>query len=153
MMLNVMGNVHDKAPVRKKDEKQQQEEVQRKFQGPKTGLHGEHDFIDKESGGWECSKCKKLSTTYLGWKRLVRSPCRIKGKANRAKWNTFFHRRKWIQRAANTISRGDLTDNRKPSRLLERGRYKWLCVTCGAFAGRPTNLGGACSGPPTQGSC
>eukprot|EP00972_Heterocapsa_arctica_P052160 7672053-Heterocapsa_arctica.AAC.1 len=56
MMLKVIGNVHDKAPVRKKEEKQQQEEVQRKFQGPKTGPHGEHNFVDKEGGGWKCSR-------------------------------------------------------------------------------------------------
>ena len=31
--LNVMGNVHDKAPARKKEERHKQEETQRKFQG------------------------------------------------------------------------------------------------------------------------
>eukprot|EP00972_Heterocapsa_arctica_P095762 14123657-Heterocapsa_arctica.AAC.1 len=50
MMLDVMSHVHDKAPVRKKEDKQAQQEVQRKYQGPKTGPHGEHDFIDKEGG-------------------------------------------------------------------------------------------------------
>eukprot|EP00972_Heterocapsa_arctica_P054351 8008782-Heterocapsa_arctica.AAC.1 len=35
-----MGNVHDKAPVRKNEEKQAQEEVQRKFQGPRRGRTG-----------------------------------------------------------------------------------------------------------------
>eukprot|EP00972_Heterocapsa_arctica_P061972 9136579-Heterocapsa_arctica.AAC.1 len=70
MMLKVMENVHDKAPVRKKEEKQAQVEAQRKFQGPKTGPHGEHQIVDKEGGGCQCSKCSKFSTTYLGWKRL-----------------------------------------------------------------------------------
>eukprot|EP00972_Heterocapsa_arctica_P062384 9196381-Heterocapsa_arctica.AAC.1 len=65
-----MENVHDKAPVRKKEEKQKQEEVQRKYQGPKTGPHGEHNFVDKKAGGWRCTRCEKYSTTYLGWKRL-----------------------------------------------------------------------------------
>eukprot|EP00972_Heterocapsa_arctica_P047912 7067512-Heterocapsa_arctica.AAC.1 len=50
MMLDVMSHVHDKAPVRKKEEKQAQTVVQRKFQGPKTGTHGEHELSDKEGG-------------------------------------------------------------------------------------------------------
>eukprot|EP00972_Heterocapsa_arctica_P099864 14731162-Heterocapsa_arctica.AAC.1 len=65
-----MENVHDKAPVRKKEEKQAQEDSQWKSQGPKTGPHGEHHFVDKEGGGWQCTTCGKFSTTYLGWKRL-----------------------------------------------------------------------------------
>eukprot|EP00972_Heterocapsa_arctica_P017730 2620816-Heterocapsa_arctica.AAC.1 len=65
-----MEHVHDKAPPRKKEEKLSQEEAQRKFQGPKTGRHGEHEFIIKEGGGWQCIKCTKFSTTHLGWKRL-----------------------------------------------------------------------------------
>eukprot|EP00972_Heterocapsa_arctica_P035466 5219581-Heterocapsa_arctica.AAC.1 len=55
MLLKVMENVHDKAPVRKKEEKKALEEIQRKFQGPKTGPHGEHNSIDKEGGGWQCT--------------------------------------------------------------------------------------------------
>eukprot|EP00972_Heterocapsa_arctica_P036654 5397104-Heterocapsa_arctica.AAC.1 len=50
MMLDVMSHVHDKAPVRKKEDKQALKEVQLKYQGPKTGPHGEHDFTDKEGG-------------------------------------------------------------------------------------------------------
>eukprot|EP00972_Heterocapsa_arctica_P006977 1020574-Heterocapsa_arctica.AAC.1 len=50
MTLNVMENVHDKAPVRKKEEKQAHEEVQRKFQGPKTGPHGELTLSTKKEG-------------------------------------------------------------------------------------------------------
>eukprot|EP00972_Heterocapsa_arctica_P098477 14531741-Heterocapsa_arctica.AAC.1 len=50
MMLKVMEHVHEKAPARKKEEKQDQEEAQTKFQGPKTGPHGEHIFVDKEGG-------------------------------------------------------------------------------------------------------
>eukprot|EP00972_Heterocapsa_arctica_P013010 1911321-Heterocapsa_arctica.AAC.1 len=65
-----MEHVHDKAPARKKEDKQAQKEAQRKFQGPKTGPHGEHQFVDKEGGGWQCTTCGKFSTTHLGWKRL-----------------------------------------------------------------------------------
>eukprot|EP00972_Heterocapsa_arctica_P098315 14508534-Heterocapsa_arctica.AAC.1 len=83
-----MENVHDKAPVRKKEEKQVLEDIQRIFQGPKTGPHREHNFIDKEGGGWQCTECSKFSTTYLGWKRLVRSPCKTKKKTNREKWKS-----------------------------------------------------------------
>eukprot|EP00972_Heterocapsa_arctica_P093143 13738963-Heterocapsa_arctica.AAC.1 len=35
-----MENVHDKAPVRKKEDKQVMEEIQRKFQGRRPGLTG-----------------------------------------------------------------------------------------------------------------
>eukprot|EP00972_Heterocapsa_arctica_P041043 6049843-Heterocapsa_arctica.AAC.1 len=70
MMLAIMERVHDKAPPRKKEEKSTQAEAQRKFQGPKTGPHGEHDFAPKEGGGWVCTKCAKFSTTHLGWKRI-----------------------------------------------------------------------------------
>eukprot|EP00972_Heterocapsa_arctica_P075277 11105723-Heterocapsa_arctica.AAC.1 len=83
-----MEHVHDKAPARKKEEKQDQEDAQRKLQGPKTGPHGEHIFVDKEGGGWQYTNCGKFSPTHLGWKRLVRMPCRIKKKTNRAKWKT-----------------------------------------------------------------
>eukprot|EP00972_Heterocapsa_arctica_P014890 2192732-Heterocapsa_arctica.AAC.3 len=50
MMLSIMERVHDKAPPRKKEDKATQDEAQRKFQGPKTGPHGEHDFVTKEGG-------------------------------------------------------------------------------------------------------
>eukprot|EP00972_Heterocapsa_arctica_P096434 14226629-Heterocapsa_arctica.AAC.1 len=50
MMLGVMKNVQEKTPVRKKEERQRQEEVQRKYHEPKTGPHGEHNFVDKEGG-------------------------------------------------------------------------------------------------------
>eukprot|EP00972_Heterocapsa_arctica_P009540 1406297-Heterocapsa_arctica.AAC.1 len=63
MMLDVMSHVHDKAPVRKKEDKQAQKEVQRKYQGPKTGPHGEHDFIDKEGGGCAKPKSKPVETS------------------------------------------------------------------------------------------
>eukprot|EP00972_Heterocapsa_arctica_P074985 11067302-Heterocapsa_arctica.AAC.1 len=69
-----MENVHDKALVRKKEEKLVLEEIPRKVQGPKTGPHGEHNFIDKKGAGWQCTGRSKFSTTYLGWKRLVRTP-------------------------------------------------------------------------------
>ncbi len=57
MMLNVMGNVHDKAPTRKKEDRHKQEEAHRKFQGTKTAPYGEHNFTDKEGGVWECTRC------------------------------------------------------------------------------------------------
>eukprot|EP00972_Heterocapsa_arctica_P097298 14354779-Heterocapsa_arctica.AAC.1 len=81
--MSIKERVHDKVPPRKKEDKVSQEEAQRKFQGPKTGPHGEHNFISKEGGGWLCTKCAKFSTTHLGWKRLVRRPCQAKKKTNR----------------------------------------------------------------------
>ena len=51
MMLNIMGNVHDKAPTRKKEDRTKLEEARNKFQGPRTGPHGEHNFIDKTVDG------------------------------------------------------------------------------------------------------
>eukprot|EP00972_Heterocapsa_arctica_P066011 9739139-Heterocapsa_arctica.AAC.1 len=119
-----MGNVHDKAPVRKKEEKQILEEIHRKFQGPKTGPHGDHNFIDKEGGGWQCTTCSKFSTTYLGWKRLVRTQCKAKEKTNREKWKSSYHRRKWLQRAARKVRKGDLTANHTPIRVVEQGMPK-----------------------------
>eukprot|EP00972_Heterocapsa_arctica_P077285 11399558-Heterocapsa_arctica.AAC.1 len=68
MMLGVMKNVQEKTPVRKKEDKQRQAEVQMKYHGPKTGPHGEHNFAEKESGSWKCTRCAKFSTTYPGWK-------------------------------------------------------------------------------------
>jgi hypothetical protein len=65
---------------------------------------------------------KTTSRNHLGWKRLVRSPCRIKGKTNRAKWKAAFHRRKWIQRAANHIAKGDHSANHSPNIILKRGK-------------------------------
>eukprot|EP00972_Heterocapsa_arctica_P050280 7394088-Heterocapsa_arctica.AAC.1 len=75
-----MKKVHDKAPVRKKEDKRRLQEEQRKYHGPKTGPHGEHNVVDKEGGGWICNRCEKFSTTYLGWKRLVRTPRKTKTK-------------------------------------------------------------------------
>eukprot|EP00972_Heterocapsa_arctica_P036202 5327160-Heterocapsa_arctica.AAC.1 len=31
--------------------------------------------------------------------------------------------------------------------------HEWLCIKCGAFAKRPTDLGRACTGTPAQGTC
>eukprot|EP00972_Heterocapsa_arctica_P027757 4081583-Heterocapsa_arctica.AAC.1 len=122
MMLDVMSHVHDKAPVRKKEEKHAHKEVQRKFQGPKTGKHGEHELIDKEGGGWHCTKCHKFSTTYLGWKRLIRRLCLAKKKTSRVKWKRSYHRRKWMQRAADKITKGDHSANHKPATVEEDGK-------------------------------
>ena len=104
MMLSIMEHVHDKAPPRKKEDKATQAVERKKFQGPKTGPHGEHDFEAKEEGGWQCTKCKKFTTSHEGWKRLVRRPCQAKKKTCRARWQRVFHRRKWLQRAANKIA-------------------------------------------------
>ena len=147
-----MGRVHDKAPPRKKEDKPTQAEAQRKFQGPKTGPHGEHVFVPKEGGGWACTKCAKFSTTHLGWKRLVRRPCQAKEKTNRLRWKRSYHRRKWSQRAANKLRRGDLTANHVPLSVIEDGQAKWLCTSCGKLAKRPTDLGSGCSGTPFFGA-
>eukprot|EP00972_Heterocapsa_arctica_P068439 10112265-Heterocapsa_arctica.AAC.1 len=105
MTLGIMENVDDKAPVRKKEEKQAHKEAQRKFLGPKTGTHGEHHLIDKAGGGWQRTARSKYSTSYQGSKRLIRTPCRANKKTSRAKWKTSFHRRKAIQKAERKIIR------------------------------------------------
>eukprot|EP00972_Heterocapsa_arctica_P058530 8634673-Heterocapsa_arctica.AAC.1 len=52
MLLEVMKGAHDKAPVRKKeDRKAGTDGKQRWFQGPKVGAHGAHFFEDREEGG------------------------------------------------------------------------------------------------------
>eukprot|EP00972_Heterocapsa_arctica_P036963 5441613-Heterocapsa_arctica.AAC.1 len=53
LILNVMKNFHEKTPVREKEDKQRQQDVRRKFHGPKTGPHGEHNSVAKEEGGWK----------------------------------------------------------------------------------------------------
>eukprot|EP00972_Heterocapsa_arctica_P083426 12293460-Heterocapsa_arctica.AAC.1 len=71
MMLDIMKGVHDKAPVRKKDDDHRRaEERQRCFHGPKTGQQGSHDFEVRMEGGWKCRVCSKYTTTHMGWRRL-----------------------------------------------------------------------------------
>eukprot|EP00972_Heterocapsa_arctica_P002400 347800-Heterocapsa_arctica.AAC.1 len=80
-------------------------EAVKKFHGPKTGAHGEHNFVHRDEGGWNCSRCSKFSTTHLGWRRLVRGHCIVKAKTSRVKWNSF-HRRKWLNRIAKKEAAG-----------------------------------------------
>eukprot|EP00972_Heterocapsa_arctica_P114398 16442242-Heterocapsa_arctica.AAC.1 len=53
MLLDIMKNIQDKAPVRKKKDRQERQEAEKKFHGPKTGVHGEHCFTEREEGGWK----------------------------------------------------------------------------------------------------
>eukprot|EP00972_Heterocapsa_arctica_P084099 12390122-Heterocapsa_arctica.AAC.1 len=96
MLLDIMKGVRDKAPARKKEDKQENaENCQKCFHGPKTGVHGAHTLVAREDGGWKCETCNKYTTMHMGWRRLVRSPCTTRAKASRAKWKTSFHRRSW----------------------------------------------------------
>eukprot|EP00972_Heterocapsa_arctica_P027812 4090987-Heterocapsa_arctica.AAC.1 len=42
MLLDIMKSVHEQAPVRKKEDRQERQRAEKKFHGPKTGVHGEH---------------------------------------------------------------------------------------------------------------
>eukprot|EP00972_Heterocapsa_arctica_P059366 8754793-Heterocapsa_arctica.AAC.1 len=70
MLLDIMKNVQDEAPVRKKEDRQERQEADNKFHGPKTGVHGEDCFADRAEGGWKCIKCARFTTSHMGWKRL-----------------------------------------------------------------------------------
>eukprot|EP00972_Heterocapsa_arctica_P097225 14344229-Heterocapsa_arctica.AAC.1 len=37
MLLDIMKSIHEKAPVRKKEDRQERQEAEKKFHGPKTG--------------------------------------------------------------------------------------------------------------------
>eukprot|EP00972_Heterocapsa_arctica_P050121 7370990-Heterocapsa_arctica.AAC.1 len=65
-----MKSIQEKAPVRKKEDGQERQEAERKFHGPKTGLHGEHCFAERGEGGWKCINCERFTTSHMGWKRL-----------------------------------------------------------------------------------
>eukprot|EP00972_Heterocapsa_arctica_P033170 4880329-Heterocapsa_arctica.AAC.1 len=54
MMLDIMKNIQEKVPVRKKEDRQECREAEKKFHGPKTGVHGEHCFAERGEGGWKC---------------------------------------------------------------------------------------------------
>eukprot|EP00972_Heterocapsa_arctica_P080367 11844089-Heterocapsa_arctica.AAC.1 len=73
MMLNIMKSIQEKAPVRKKEERQDGVDPQQTYHGPKTGVHGEHCLTDRQEGGWKCLRCEHFTTTHMGWKRLVRT--------------------------------------------------------------------------------
>eukprot|EP00972_Heterocapsa_arctica_P011980 1756173-Heterocapsa_arctica.AAC.1 len=84
MMLEIMKGVHDKAPVREKEDRHKTNEGrQRWLHGPKTGIHGPHNLVDREAGGLTSGRCHNYTTTHIGWRRLVRSPCLVKAKASR----------------------------------------------------------------------
>eukprot|EP00972_Heterocapsa_arctica_P018433 2722507-Heterocapsa_arctica.AAC.1 len=152
MMLNIMKSVHDKAPVRKKEEKEENNNPRDKFFGPKTGQHGEHTLEDREEGGWKCTKCKRFATSHLGWRRLVRTKCVVRKKTDRTKWKAVFHRRRWLHRAARKEAAGLLTASHTPVRLEKQGRASWFCTTCGKCATRAVDLGRDCSGAPMKGN-
>ena len=59
-----------------------------------------------------------------------------------------YHRRKWLQRAATKVTKGDTSANHTPVPVLEDGISKCICDTCGKLAKRPTDLGKACTGVP-----
>jgi hypothetical protein len=153
MLLDIMKSTHEKAPVRKKEDRHERQEAQKKIHGPKTGVHGEHCFTDKVEGAWNCTKCGRFTTAHMGWKRLLRGKCRVRAKADRAKWKASFHRRKWLQRAARKIAAGVHTAHHKPERVVDQGRAKWICTTCGVCAKRPIDMGQYCTGRPDQRSC
>eukprot|EP00972_Heterocapsa_arctica_P100992 14885993-Heterocapsa_arctica.AAC.1 len=44
MLLDIMKNVHEKAPARKKEERQERQEAGKISHGPKTGQHGDNCF-------------------------------------------------------------------------------------------------------------
>eukprot|EP00972_Heterocapsa_arctica_P054290 8001970-Heterocapsa_arctica.AAC.1 len=70
MLLDIMKSVHEMAPVRKKEDRQERQEAEKKPHGPKTGVHGEHCFADRTEGGWKCTKCARFTISHMGWKRL-----------------------------------------------------------------------------------
>eukprot|EP00972_Heterocapsa_arctica_P025317 3730096-Heterocapsa_arctica.AAC.1 len=86
MMLNIMKSIQEKAPVIKKENRQDLREAEKKFHGPKTGVHGEHCVTERGEGGWKCTRCERFTTTHMGWKRLVRTKCLATRKTNRTKW-------------------------------------------------------------------
>ncbi len=83
----------------------------------------------------------------------MRTQCKAKKNTNREKWKASFHRRKWLQRVARKEAKGDLTANHTAVQVIEARITKWLCTTCGAYAGRFKDLGNACKGPPAKGIC
>eukprot|EP00972_Heterocapsa_arctica_P095257 14047966-Heterocapsa_arctica.AAC.1 len=78
-----MNSGHDKAPVRKKEDRKEGTEGGNKFHGPKTGVRGAHNLAHRDAGGWKCTRCSKYTATRLGWRRLVRGRCIMRAKASR----------------------------------------------------------------------
>eukprot|EP00972_Heterocapsa_arctica_P039725 5854315-Heterocapsa_arctica.AAC.1 len=58
MMLNIMKSIQEKAPARKKEERQEGADPEQKYHGPKTRVHGEHCFGERPEGGWKCLRCE-----------------------------------------------------------------------------------------------
>eukprot|EP00972_Heterocapsa_arctica_P056922 8401055-Heterocapsa_arctica.AAC.1 len=55
LMLSAMTGVHDKAPAKKKEERNPGKGGRQAwFHGPKVGTHGAHFFEDREEVGWKC---------------------------------------------------------------------------------------------------
>eukprot|EP00972_Heterocapsa_arctica_P017264 2550565-Heterocapsa_arctica.AAC.1 len=124
MIVEVMKGVHDKASLRKKEDmKTRTEGSQLCFHGPKTGAHGAHVFEVREEGGWKCGVCSKRTTTHMGWRRMVRTPCGTRAKASRAKWKLRFDRRLWGRIGARKVAAGDQPANHKAVRIQER---RWI---------------------------
>eukprot|EP00972_Heterocapsa_arctica_P105000 15472499-Heterocapsa_arctica.AAC.1 len=67
MMLNIMKSIPEKAPVREKEDRQERREAEKKFHGPKTGVHGEHCFAERGEGGWKCIRCPQPTWDGRGW--------------------------------------------------------------------------------------
>eukprot|EP00972_Heterocapsa_arctica_P098743 14571683-Heterocapsa_arctica.AAC.1 len=65
-----MKSIQEKAPVRKKEDRQEGVDPQEKYHGPKTGVHGEHCLTERQEGGWKCLRCERFTTTHMGWRRL-----------------------------------------------------------------------------------
>eukprot|EP00972_Heterocapsa_arctica_P036274 5338527-Heterocapsa_arctica.AAC.1 len=101
----------------------------------------------------EVHKVHTFTSSHMGCKRLVRGKRRVRAKVDRTKWKDVFHRRMWLQRAARKVAAGVHTANHKPERVVDQGKEKSMCTTCGVCAKRPIDLGQDCTGPPDQGSC
>eukprot|EP00972_Heterocapsa_arctica_P045531 6722123-Heterocapsa_arctica.AAC.1 len=70
MLLDIMKSIQEKAPARKKADRQERQEAEKNSHGPETGVHGERCFAERGEGGWKCIRCERFTTTHMGWKRL-----------------------------------------------------------------------------------
>eukprot|EP00972_Heterocapsa_arctica_P008743 1283364-Heterocapsa_arctica.AAC.1 len=150
MLLSVMKGVHDKAPARKKEEKDPHTGSRKvKLHEPKVGSHGAHFFRERQEGGWECRGCKRHSTTHQGWRRMVRTPCGARPPASRVRRRISHDRRLWPRIRARKQAVGDHSANHEPVRGNDG---KWICEVCGRVAIKPSGLGSERTGAPRQGS-
>eukprot|EP00972_Heterocapsa_arctica_P057117 8428347-Heterocapsa_arctica.AAC.1 len=112
-----MKGVHDRAPPRKKEVKDPLTGSRKVFlQVPKVGPHGAHLFKMRQGWGWERRACKRHTTTYQGWRRIVRTPCGTRAPASRAKWKISHDRRIWPRIRARKNAAGDISANHEPVR-------------------------------------